>query len=101
MKDTDSHFWVSDVVKRLPIELLPEVPSWSSLLTAITQLKTERNNAICRAEELESAIRKTIDDNLDLADGENCTLISLKRAIGYDDPTPLTNEEIAFQRWCD
>lgn len=101
MKDTDSHFWVSDVVKRLPIELLPKVPSWSSLLTAITQLKTERNNAIAEAERLKDAIKETIEENLDLADGENCTLIKLKRSIGYDNPKPLTDEEIAFQRWCD
>ena len=32
---------------------------------------------------LKSAIRETIEDNLHLADGENCTLIKLKRAIGY------------------
>lgn len=98
MKDTDSHFWVSDVVKRLPVELLPKDPSWSSLLTAITQLKTERNNAIAEAERLKDAIKETIEENLDLADGENCTLIKLKRSIGYD---PLTDEEIVFQRWCD
>lgn len=30
---------------------------------------------------LEDAIRKTIDDNLDLADGDNCTLIELKRVL--------------------
>jgi hypothetical protein len=32
---------------------------------------------------LKAAIRETIEDNLHLADGENCTLIKLKRAIGY------------------
>ena len=31
---------------------------------------------------LENAIRETLEDNLDLADGDNCTLIKLKRAIG-------------------
>lgn len=34
-------------------------------------------------EKLETAIRETIEDNLHLADGENCTLIKLKRAISY------------------
>lgn len=34
-------------------------------------------------EKLETAIRETIEDNLDLADGEVCTLIKLKRAINY------------------
>lgn len=85
MKDSDSHFWVSDVVKRLPIELIPKVPSWSSLLTAITQLKTERNNAIAELERLKDAIKEMIEDNLYLADGENCTLIKLKRSISYDE----------------
>lgn len=32
---------------------------------------------------LETAIRETIEGNLHLADGENCTLIKLKRAIGH------------------
>lgn len=32
---------------------------------------------------LETAIRETIEDNLHLADGDVCTLIKLKRAIGY------------------
>jgi len=32
---------------------------------------------------LERAIRETIEENLHLADGENCTLIKLKRAINY------------------
>lgn len=34
-----------------------------------------------RVSELESAIRTTIDNNLNLADGENCTLIALKRVM--------------------
>jgi hypothetical protein len=41
--------------------------------------------AVNEIERLESAIRETIEDNLHLADGENCTLINLKRAINYDD----------------
>ena len=35
-----------------------------------------------RIKHLESAIRKTIDDNRHLADGDNCTLIDLKKALG-------------------
>ena len=38
-----------------------------------------------RVEELESAIRKTIEENLHLADGDDCTLIALKRAIELED----------------
>lgn len=42
----DHHFWIDDVANRLPTALLPKVKTWSSLLSAITQLKTERNNAL-------------------------------------------------------
>lgn len=31
---------------------------------------------------LKEAIKKTLDENKQLADGENCALIELKRAIG-------------------
>ena len=81
--DKDSHFFVSDVANRLPTELLPETKSWSALLAAITQLKTERNNALIEAERLRAVMRETIEGNLHLADGENCTLIKLERAISY------------------
>jgi len=33
---------------------------------------------------LRSAIKNTIESNLHLADGDNCRLIELKRAINYD-----------------
>lgn len=33
---------------------------------------------------LRAAIKKTLDENRHLADGDNCTLIHLKRAIGED-----------------
>ena len=56
----DQHFWIKDVVNRLPIELLPKVPTWSSLLTAITQLKTERNNAIDEAERLKESFASAL-----------------------------------------
>ena len=35
-----------------------------------------------RIEELETAIRETLDENGHLADGENCTLIKLKKVMG-------------------
>lgn len=34
-----------------------------------------------RAKQLENAIRKTLDENRHLADGDNCTLIDLKKAL--------------------
>lgn len=33
---------------------------------------------------LRFVIRKTLEDNLYLADGDNCTLLALKRAINYE-----------------
>ena len=38
---------------------------------------------------LRSAIKKTIEGNLHLADGDTCTLIELKRAINYDEAKKL------------
>jgi hypothetical protein len=38
---------------------------------------------------LRSAIKKTIESNLHLADGDTCTLIELKRAINYDEAKKL------------
>ena len=42
----DKHFWIKEVINRLPSDLVPENQSWQSVLTALTQLKTERNNLI-------------------------------------------------------
>lgn len=42
---------------RLPTELLPKTKSCAALLSAVTQLKVERNNAMQRANELEIAVR--------------------------------------------
>ena len=41
-------------------------------------------DAAAMIESLELAIRTTIDENLNLADGDVCTLKRLKDAIGYD-----------------
>lgn len=40
--------------------------------------------ALVRIDELQSAIEKTLGENLNLADGENCTLIDLKRVLRYE-----------------
>ena len=46
------------------------------------QPKTEREWAAKREiERLQDAIRQTLDENRHLADGENCTLLVLKRAL--------------------
>ena len=47
-----------------------------------TKTYKELEEAKERIKHLESAIRKTIDDNRHLADGDNCTLIDLKKALG-------------------
>jgi hypothetical protein len=53
-------------------------------MRTIDGLKTykELEEAKERIKHLESAIRKTLDDNRHLSDGDNCTLIDLKKALG-------------------
>ena len=36
-----------------------------------------------RVDELEAVITETLNDNLHLADGDVCTLLKLKRAVGW------------------
>ena len=38
-------------------------------------------NLIYEAHQLEKAVNETIEENLHLADGDNCTLFKLKRAV--------------------
>ena len=47
-----------------------------------TKTYKELEEAKERIKHLESAIRNTIDANRHLADGDNCTLIDLKKALG-------------------
>jgi len=42
------------------------------------------DDAIAEIIKLRTAIRETLEDNGHLADGENCTLIKLKKAIGAE-----------------
>lgn len=44
----------------------------------------ERARLLSEIDRLRAAIRKTLDDNGHLADGSNCTLIELKRALGIE-----------------
>ena len=46
---------------RLPYDLLPKTKSCAALLTATSQLKTDRNNALLRITELETALVKIYD----------------------------------------
>ena len=61
----DKHFFVQELANRIPTELLPKKQSWSKLLSAVTQLKVERNNAIMEVIELQDEnerLKKTIKD---------------------------------------
>ena len=58
MKDKDEHFWIDDVINRLPSGLIPESKDWSSVLSALTKLKTERNNAIAERDELAAQVER-------------------------------------------
>jgi len=70
-----------DVAKRLlkhGIEAMEEI----SKLRGEVRVLTGSHEWITREKErLETAIKKTLDENAHLADGDNCTLIHLKRAI--------------------
>ena len=48
--------------------------------TPLTIVK-ELNNLLDRNRALEAAIRTTLDDNRHLADGDDCTLIDLKKEL--------------------
>ena len=41
----------------------------------------ERAALLAEIDRLRSAIRETLDENAHLADGDNCTLLALKRAL--------------------
>lgn len=58
MKERDEHFWIKDVVNRLQSELVPKNKSWSAVLTAITQLKAERNCAMLQVHDLKEDLAR-------------------------------------------
>mgnify|MGYP000406846016 CR=1 FL=1 len=86
MNEKDQHFWIKDVANRLPTEFLPKTRSWSALLTAITQLKAERNNAMARCADLE-------------VKNERLTRELIKQAIKCDNMTSkrLDTQDMWFQ----
>jgi len=63
-------------------------------ITALTIKLSQRNS------ELRAAIWATINENLRLADGDNCTLKRLKDAVGYvdqaDDLTFASDQKITL-----
>lgn len=64
-------------------------------LKATEVLMTEAADEI---ERLRDAIIETLEENLHLADGENCTLIRLKRALPPNDPSSPTAADGAGER---
>lgn len=54
---------------------LLNIPTYGELLVFIEQQEKQ-------IEALTNAIKQTLEENGHLADGDNCTLIVLKRAIG-------------------
>ena len=59
--------------------------------------KRNRDNWKKEALRLREAIEKTIEENLHLADGDDCTLIRLKRALEYKAAQPCdTCEKIKY-----
>ena len=65
---------------RRTVDKFGRVQSWKTLGTG-EMVSYHVADLIAENDRLYSAIKKTLDENLHLADGENCTLIDLKRAI--------------------
>lgn len=55
----------------------------ASALERETALLVEWNKTLTELRRLESEVAATLNENAHLADGDNCTLIRLKRAIGW------------------
>jgi hypothetical protein len=79
-------------VRRYVIERLPNIPPRHGFLigtpelsilsdTKPTSIVKELNRLLDRNRALEAAIRTTLDANRHLADGNDCTLAALKKAV--------------------
>jgi hypothetical protein len=73
---------MTDLINRLrsvwPQELPADTPRQRHAVIEMQALKKE---AAMEIERLRAAIAKTLNENGHLADGDNCTLIALKRAV--------------------
>lgn len=85
MANKDGHFWIKDVINRLPVELLPKIPTWSNLLSSITQLKTERNNAVTDLEEANKVIRRLEKRASDLKNEKDRLIGMIDNGLGWED----------------
>jgi len=66
------------------IELATTIQSNDGIANAaIYEAALRLDEQDARINQLETAIKKVIEENLHLADGDNCTLIELKRVINY------------------
>jgi hypothetical protein len=78
-------------------ECLPDAPYRAMLRNLHKDMLQEIDRLEYANAKLLQAITKTIDENGHLADGDNCTLVHLVRALGPDDlnrEAPLTREEL-------
>ena len=79
MRETLKHIYaIAETFFEWPTEDRTHVTYASACFLAEHVLEQERKEAT----RLRAAITKTLEENRHLADGENCTLIDLKRAIG-------------------
>lgn len=73
-------------------ETIKTLTSLIGLSTVLTAINSDHNrnalhNGICaliRESKLRDACQRTIDENLHLADGNDCALVHLKRALAED-----------------
>ena len=75
----DDHF--EDFAKLIALDRYGSDAQFGIACAAWFACEKIKNSEIDR---LRTAIRKTLDENGHLADGEDCALIELKRAIGYE-----------------
>jgi hypothetical protein len=78
-------------------QCLPDAPYRAMLAALHKDMLREIDRLEYANAELLQAITKTVQENLHLADGDNCTLVHLVRALGPDDPgleAPLTRQEL-------
>jgi hypothetical protein len=97
MEDYKNHIIIcGERVHVLPLSLFDDIASRKTSITSIEDLDDlapsiiaewlDKDNKSLKLEieRLKTAIRNTLNENLDLCDGDQCTLLELKRSIDFD-----------------
>ena len=97
MEDYKNHIIIcGERVHVLPLSLFDDIASRKTSIMSIEDLDDLAPSIIAEwldidnkslkleIERLKTAIRNTLNENLDLCDGDQCTLLELKRSIDFD-----------------